>query len=369
MRYFFSTGEASGELNAVALAQAICALDPDARFEGIGGARMRAAGFDLWRDNAGWASLGPVAAIPRIPKLLLACAQTAAHVAREKPDLVVLVDFGAFNVRLAALLRKRYAYAGPIVDWFPPGAWLDDERRARAVAALAVPVTAFEHQRSFYDNLGLPVQYFGHPMTARYEPRAPRVAPPDDGGAIAILPGSRTSELKYHAPRLRAALELLRARRPNARAIASASDEKSERALRKAFAGAAGVTIVRGLHAAIDDADAAWVAGGTALLEVVLAGVPAVALYVIPSYLEGYAKRIYNGRFYTLPNLIAGREVVPELIQDRATPQALADAMDALLRDPAAQRAGLSDVRAALGPTDALERCAAFSVRLARGAA
>ncbi len=369
MRYFFSTGEASGELNAVALAQAIAALDADARFEGIGGARMRAASFALWRDHAGWASLGPVAAIPRIPKLLLACAQTAAHIAREKPDLLILVDFGAFNVRLAALLRKRYAYAGPIVDWFPPGAWLDDERRARGVAALAVPITAFEHQRAFYSGLGLPVQYFGHPMTARYDRRPPRAAPPADGGTIAMLPGSRASELKYHVPRLRSAFDLLRARRPNLRAIVSASDEKSERALRKSFGDVQNATIVRGLHPAIDDADAAWAAGGTALLEVVLAGVPAVSLYVIPSYLENYAKRIYRGHFYTLPNLIVGSEVVPELIQDRATPQALADVMDALLRDPASQTAGLDEVRAALGPVDALERSAAFAVRLARGAA
>lgn len=369
MRYFISTGEASGELNAVALARAIHALDADARFEGIGGARMRAAGFTLWRDHEGWASLGPVAAIPRIPKLLLACAQTAAHLAREKPDLLILVDFGAFNVRLAAMLRKRHAYAGPIVDWFPPGAWLDDERRARGVAALAVPITAFEHQRAFYSRLNLPVQYFGHPMAARYAKRAPRAAPPADGGAVAMLPGSRTGERKYHVPRLRAAFELLRARRPRLRAIVSASDERSERALRGAFADAANVTIARGLQAAIADADAAWVAGGTALLEVVLAGVPAVSLYVVPSYLEGYAKRIYSGRFYTLPNLLVGREVVPELIQERATPQALADAMDALLRDPAAQTPGQDDVRAALGPVDALERSAAFAVQLARGAA
>lgn len=366
MRYFFSTGEASGELNAVALAQAIRARDPDAQFEGIGGARMREAGFSMWRDNAGWASLGPVAALPRIPKLLLACAQTATHVARERPDLIVLVDFGAFNLRLAAMLRSRHAYAGPIVDWFPPGAWLDDERRARAVAENVVPITAFEHQRAFYARLGLPVQYFGHPMTARYERRALRAAPPADGGTVALLPGSRASELKYHVPRLRAALDLLRARRPALRAIVGAADAKGERALRGAFAGA---SVVRGLPAALERADAAWVAGGTALLETVLLGVPAASLYVIPSYLEGYAKRIYDGRFYTLPNLIARREVVPEYIQDRAQPQALADAMDALLRDPGAQSAGIDEVRAALGPLDALERTADFAVRLARGAA
>lgn len=365
MRYFFSTGEASGELNAIALAQAIRSLDPDAHFEGIGGASMRAAGFSVWRDNAGWASIGPIAAIPRIPKLLLTCMQTATHVASEKPDLLILVDFGAFNVRLASMLRKRYLYTGPILDWFPPGAWLDDERRANAVTALTVALTAFAHQRDFYEGLQLPVAFFGHPMTARYERRAARPTPPTDGGTLAMLPGSRASELKHHVPLLRAALELLRTRRPKLRVLVGAADDKSERVLRRAFVAVDDVAVVRGLDAAIGEADAAWVAGGTALLETVLVGVPAVSLYVVPSYLVGYVKRIYSGRFYTLPNLVADREVVPELIQDRATPQALADAMDALLREPAAQTAGHDDVRAALGPTDALERSAAFAVKLA----
>jgi len=93
MRYFFSTGEASGELTAVALAEAIARLDPQAQFEGIGSARMRAAGFTIWHDTAGWAALGPLAALPRIPKLLAIGLATAAKIAASKPDLVVLIDF------------------------------------------------------------------------------------------------------------------------------------------------------------------------------------------------------------------------------------------------------------------------------------
>ncbi|MGB8965411.1 MAG: hypothetical protein WCB99_07205, partial [Candidatus Cybelea sp.] len=129
MRYFFSTGEPSGESVAILLAQTIRTLDPEAQFEGIGGQRMQAAGFHLWRNHRGWASMGPLAAIPRIPKLLAAMLQTANHIVATKPELVVLVDFGVFNLRLARQLR-RIGYTGPILDVFPPGTWLDDEHKA-----------------------------------------------------------------------------------------------------------------------------------------------------------------------------------------------------------------------------------------------
>src|SRR6185437_4862737 len=120
MRYFFVTGEPSGELSAVVLSQAIAELDPSATFEGIGATRMRDAGFSLFRDHTGWASMGPIDAIPRIPPLLAACIQTAQYIAKTKPDLVILVDFGVFNVRLAKWLRERFNYMGTIEYLFPP---------------------------------------------------------------------------------------------------------------------------------------------------------------------------------------------------------------------------------------------------------
>ncbi|HVS45934.1 MAG TPA: hypothetical protein VMS32_04650 [Verrucomicrobiae bacterium] len=366
MRYFFSSGEASGELAAVALAQAIGGLDPAASFEGIGAARMRDAGFSLWRDHTGWASMGPFEAIPRIPKLLIAGWATAAHIAASKPDLVVLVDFGAFNLRLAAILRGRLRYRGPILDLFPPATWLDSERRARAVAALTIAVTAFEHQRDFYRRLGLPIEYFGHPLAGRYHPRAPRPAPPADGGRVALLPGSRASELKYHIPRLLDAYGRLREKRPHLAAVVAAADDAGERTLRAAIARAgADIAIARGVSAALSDADAAWVASGTAVLETLLSGVPAVALYVNAPLLVAYGRRVFPGKYFALPNIVMDRIVVPEFLQDDATPQRLAETMDDILCDPGAQHAQLAELRGRLGPADALERCARFAVELA----
>lgn len=370
MRYFVSTGEASGELSAVLLAQAIRAYDPDAQFEGIGSERMRAAGFTLWRDHTGWASMGPLAAIPRIPKLLATMWQTALHLSTSKPDLVILVDFGAFNLRLAKTLRTRLNYHGPLLDVFPPATWLDNEKRAREVSAYAVPLTAFSRQYEFYKRHRLPIVYFGHPLVGQYEQRPPRPAPPADGGTVALLPGSRGGELKYHVPALVEAFAKLQARRPNLSGVFGAANARGEAYLAEAIKKAKlrNVRIARGVREAVADADAAWVSSGTAVLETTLLGVPAVALYIITPALVKHARRVAKiaGKHITLPNLVLGREIVPELLQERATPENLANAMDALLDDPGAQYAHFGAMREALGPPDALDQCGKFAVALAR---
>ncbi len=365
MRYFFSTGEPSGELSAIALAKEIAKLDPAAEFEGIGAERMREAGFTLWRNNTGWASMGPLAAAPRIPRLLAIMLRTAAHIARSQPDLVILVDFGVFNLRLANRLRRRYGYELPIIDWFPPGAWLDRERTARAVATLTVPLTAFAHQYEFYKQLRLPIVFLGHPLADSYTLRPPRPAPASDAGTVAILPGSRRGELRQHIPVLRDAYLALRRRRPRLRAVIGAANKRCETMLRSAFAGVPNVTIANGVAAAIGDADAAWVSSGTAVLETALSGVPSAVLYVIPRILVRHARRIYSGTFIALPNLILQREALPELLQEAATPAALCEAMERLLWNPERQYADLTGLRAALGPPKALERSAEFAVAVA----
>lgn len=356
---------------AVYLAEAIRKLDSDARFEGIGGKRMQDAGFTLWMNHRGWASMGPLAAIPRIPKLLAAMLRTAFHIAASKPDLVVLVDFGVFNLRLANTLRKRLHYAGPIVDIFPPGTWLDNEEKARNVAAVAFPVTAFEHQYEFYRSLGCRVEYFGHPLASRYAMRPLRDPPPHDAGVVAMLPGSRAGELRRHLPVMAATLQTLQQRRPKLRGVFGAADDRAERTIRKAIsvANLQNVAIARGVAAAVGEADAAIVSSGTAVLETALLGVPAVAIYVIPPILIRYGLRMIRHRFITLPNLVLKREVVPELLQERATPEALADRIESLMRDPVPQYDDFVALRAALGSSDALERCARYAVDAARGVA
>jgi lipid-A-disaccharide synthase len=356
---------------AILLAEEIRKIDPEATFEGIGSGRMREAGFRLWMNHTGWASMGPLAAIPRIPKLLAAMLRTAFHIRASKPDAVVLVDFGVFNLRLANTLRRRLQYSGAIVDLFPPGTWLDNADKARNVSDVALPVTAFRHQYDFYRGLGCRIEFFGHPLASRYAMRPLREPAPGDGGTIAMLPGSRSGELRRHLPALAAAYRVLQQRRPRLRGVIGAADERAERMIQRFLSHEPlnNVTVVRGVGAAVADADAAWVASGTAVLETALAGVPAVGIYIIPPILIKYGHRMIRHRWITLPNLVLGREIVPELLQERATPQALADTAETLMNDPRRQYAAFLEMREALGPTDALERAAHYVVEIARVAA
>lgn len=325
---------------------------------------MRAAGIALWRNHTGWASLGPFSAMRLIPKLLIELAATALHLLRAQPDVIVLIDFGAFHIRLARLLR-RLGYRKPIVDIFPPSAWLDRENAARAVSAVATPITAFAHQRDFFTSLGLPIAYFGHPLVAQYAPRAAH-AIPDDGGTIALLPGSRTAELRYHLRLVIDAFTQLRRSRPQLRAVAGAANAPAREQIARALhaAGLHDVPIVPGIEAAAQ-ADAAFVASGTAVLECALMNVPVVSFYRTSAALEKYARSVYKRPYVTIPNLVLDRPAVPEFLQDDATPQALVRAMDGVLHDPQPQRAAFAQLREALGPPDALAQIARFIVETA----
>ncbi|GAC1579402.1 MAG: lipid-A-disaccharide synthase [Candidatus Elarobacter sp.] len=366
MRVFFSTGEASGELLASDLLGAMRARVPvDAL--GIGDVRLERAGVAIVQRNRGWATLGIFEALRALPRVLPAGLRVAWRLVRDAPDLVVLVDFGAFNLRLARMLRAM-GFRKPIVYYAPPSAWLDSVRRARTVASLCDPLTIFRHQAEFYRTLALPIGFVGHPLVSTIAPRAPRPAPPAGGGVLALLPGSRAGEIARHTPRLLDALARVREIRPDVRALLVAADDDAQKHVEHLlqFRSPLPLEIVRDARAALHDADAAAIASGTAVLEAALIETPACALYVLSPAQMKIARRIYKRPYITLPNLVTGEPVVPELIQEDATPAALADTLLTLLDAPGAQREGYARVRSALGPPDSLQRNADWILATAR---
>ena len=309
--------------------------------------------------------MGPAAAIPRIPKLLYAMLRTAAHINASRPDLVVLVGLRRFQPALgrhAAPHRVRRCDPRP----FSARAWLDDARKARRVSRLCIPVTAFAHQWTL-SQPGLPHRVFRSSAGGALRLAGAAAGASAPGRHGRMLPGSRGGELRRHVPRLLDAFAALRRRRPALRGRFAAADARAERIIAESMRqrSFAGIDIERGVERALQNADGAWVASGTAVLETALVGVPAVALYVIPPALERYGKRMIKHRYITLPNLVLGREIVPELLQDAASPEALADTLDRLMLDPSEQLRAFEEMRAALGPSDALDRCARFAVSLA----
>jgi lipid-A-disaccharide synthase len=361
------TGEASGDMLAAALADAMRARRSGIDFEGIGGERMLGAGFSLAVRNHGWASMGLLAALGRIVPLLVSGLVQLVRLRMRPPDLIVLVDFGAFNLRLAGALRT-IGYRGPILYYFPPGVWFDRPSQARKVAARTTALTAFRRQRDFYRSLGLPIAYFGHPLVSMIAPREPRLPPAVTAGSVALLPGSRVDEVRHTLPRLLAACALLKKSRPDLDVVVSIANAEVESLVREALPSAnVPVRTVQGARAALDAADAALIVSGTAVLEAALRDVPCAALYVVSASGARYGRRIWRRPFFTLPNLLLEREVVPEFWQERATPEALAAAAEALLRDPSAQHESFREMRVTLDGAAALEGAAEFAVALASG--
>ncbi|HTD36989.1 MAG TPA: hypothetical protein VK669_05720 [Candidatus Limnocylindrales bacterium] len=356
LRVFFSTGEPSGELLAADLLAAMRARAP-VEAEAIGDVRLEREGVRIVQRNRGWASLGVFEAVKRLPRTLTAGLRVALGLRRSAPDLVVLVDFGAFNLRLARILRTL-GFAKPIVYYAPPSAWLDSVKRARLVARTCDALTIFRHQAEFYRSLGLPIGYEGHPLVSTIAPRAPRPAPPADGGLLALLPGSRAGEIERHTPRLLDALARVRETRPNVQAVIVAADDDVQRHVEHllSFRSPLPARVARDARAALRDADAALIASGTAVLEAALIETPALALYVLSEAQAKIARRIALPPYATLPNLVLSEPLVPELLQEAATPAALAEGALDLLANPARQLDGYARVRAALGPPDSLQR-------------
>jgi lipid-A-disaccharide synthase len=370
---FFAAGEASGDLEGSLLAAAARRESLGLSISALGGERLKAAGARLLYDTTELASIGPLAIIPKLPKLYFLLHGLDREMRKRPPGVFIPVDAGAFNLRLARLLRQG-GYANPIVYYFPPGAWLDDPEQARAVASLTLPLTPFAHQRDFYKAQGLRVEYFGHPLVSVISPRAPKTT--GARAVIAVLPGSRREEVERHVPVLaRTAAKLTRAATVSFYAVAaSESRARQIRALWARWGGPEMLISRENAADALPAADVAWIASGTAVLEAALVKVPQITFYMISRAQHRIAARVlpeHLQRRIALPNLVLDRAVVPELLQDDFTPGNLYDETVALLENEELRHRQLADFdnfRAALGPPDALERIATFVVEQVRQA-
>lgn len=360
---FFIAGEASGDLHAALVTQRLRSAQPGLSVEGIGGERMRAAGISVTTDSSDWGSIGPLSAASKIPRLLAHARRLSKRLQAAPPRVLVPIDFGAYNLRVLTWLREA-GYRGKVIYYFPPGAWLDKPGQARVVAAHSTPLVPFAHQHDFYRSLGLDAQWFGHPLASVVADRGERAV--SARIRIAVLPGSRVEEVRYHVPPLaRAAAMLARSAEFDIVASSQRRAQQIEHAWRACGGPDSRVTI-GDVTRVLRDADAGWIASGTAVLEAALCGVPQLSFYRVSAVQAMIGRRILPKIAYghfTLPNLVTGRSIVPELRQEEMTPNAIVAVTAGLLESDAvrrAQREGYAEMRALLGPADALERIAAF---------
>lgn len=363
---FISAGEASGDLQASLLVSALRRRRPFLTVRAIGGERLRDAGAEVVVDSVagGWASIGHLRAYVKIPWLLGQMLALANSLLRDPPHLLVCVDFGAFNLRMLEWLRFC-GYRGQALYYFPPAAWLDRPAQARKVARVAPALTPFAHQADFYRGLGLAIDWYGHPLVSVIPARTPRE--PASPATVAVMPGSRDGEVDCHLPVLaESAVRLSRDRGATFRVVAqSAALAESIGARWPGECGGKAAVIRSDAATIAADADVAWVASGTAVLETALRGTPQVTFYrVSPAqyrFVERHLPHLLVGPV-TLPNLVLGERIVSELLQHAMSPDRLVAETLPLLDDRARRAAmldGYARMRAALGPPDSLDRIAA----------
>lgn len=329
-------GEASGDLLGAALVGAVRRRFPGTEFYGIAGPKMIAAGARTLVPLEKLSVRGYVEALRSLPELLRIRSQLAARFAADKPDLFIGVDAPDFNLGLEAKLKR----AGiPTVHYVSPSIWAWRAGRLPAIGrAVERVLTIFPFEAPLYEKAGIPATYVGHPL-ADLIPLAPDRAEAraqlrlgEAATAVALLPGSRRGELEAHADLFIDTALRLAARRPGLRFfVPLATRETRERFEARLYAREAqalDLTILFG-HArlALQAADCALVASGTATLEGALARCPMVITYRVPALTYRLMMRKALLPYVGLPNILAGGFIVPELLQEHATPENLEQAI------------------------------------------
>ena len=369
-------GEASGDKHGAALARHLVAGNPETRFEffGSGGEEMRAAGVDTLVDVRDVAIIGVAEIVRALGTLYGAYRRLIAAARARRPDVVILIDWPDFNMRVARRLRRESC---KIVYYISPQVWAWRRHRVKALRRdVDRMLVILPFEEAFYRQAGVEVEYVGHPLANAVTPTSSReqfllrhhlsASRP----LIALLPGSRHKEIHYHLPAmLDAAARLQGEELPPQFVLPLASTVSRAEVERQVRGCGADVTIVeRQTYDVLAHADFAVVASGTATVETALAGTPMIIIYRASELNWRLLRPLIRLDTFGMVNLIAGRRIVPELIQHEVSGEAIAGTVKAILRDPARlaqMRRDLEDVREKLqcGGGDGAERAARAVMR------
>ncbi|MBJ6765163.1 lipid-A-disaccharide synthase [Myxococcaceae bacterium JPH2] len=366
-RILVVAGEASGDAHASELVAALQALRPDLTFFGMGGTRLAARGVELLFDAREVSVMGITEVLPRIPRILRVLHGLAAAAAERRPVCAILVDIPDFNLRLA---KKLKALGIPVAYYVSPMIWAWRRGRVRTIKRLVdrmLCILPFEE--AFYRDAGVDARYVGSPVVEQVPaPQSAaafreRLGLKPDAPTLALLPGSRMSEIRRILPTMVGAARQLQAERPGLQVVVPVAPTIAREEVASRFDGS-GVTpiLVDGQAPEVVGAsDAAVVASGTAVLEAGLMQRPLVVVYRVSLITYWVGRLLLQVAFVSLVNLLAGRRVVPELLQGEMTPERIADEVRRVWLPGAPRDAmvqGLTEVRQRLGEVGAAQRAA-----------
>jgi len=370
-RILIVAGEASGDLHGSHLVRQMRLLDPDLRFYGVGGKRMREAGVALTADIADTAVVGLTEVVKKIPAILRVRRALTRSLDTEKPALVILIDYPDFNLPLAKRAKKRGV---PVFYYISPQVWAWRKGRIdqikNTVDKMAV-ILPFEEE--LYRQEGVDVSFVGHPLLdvvkARYsrEEALRRFGLKDGVRTIALLPGSRESEVDRLLPEMMKAAAMLDRKIPPLQFVLPVADSLPAQTVEdivRPFG--TKVALVRDdIYDAVATADLAIVTSGTATLETALLEKPMIIVYKVSAISYAVGRMVIRVPFIGLANLLAGKKVVPELIQAEASAERIAAEAIRLLASPerlASTKRELSRIRRNMGTEGAAERAARLAL-------
>ena len=364
-------GEASGDLHGAKLVRALRAQDSTLCFSGIGGPAMRSAGVTLVMDAAQLAVVGISEAFLKAPTLIKGLTAAKHHLRRERPALLILIDFPDFNLRLAAEAKRLSI---PVLYYISPQIWAWRSGRVQKIGALVDHMAVIlPFEAPFYMQHAVPATFVGHPLMDDVRPArtvAPQPGTPDFP-VVGLLPGSRDREIIRHLPVMLAAASLLGRRYANLRVLVSIAPTVRQTNIDAIVARheirTACEFLTGEVERVFERSNVLIAASGTVTLEAAIAGTPMVIIYKVSplSYLLG--RLLIHVSHIGLVNLIAGRELVPEFIQGRASPDRIAARVAEMLDDPerlGRLRQNLLKVRSLLGGSGASQRVAKIALRM-----
>jgi lipid-A-disaccharide synthase len=353
-KIFLSAGEASGEHYGALLIAALRQMAPHAEFFGLGGARMERLGLRRTVRAEDVAVMGITEVVRHMPHIYAEYRKLKASLRRERPDVAILIDFPDVNLRLAGELHRLHI---PVVYFVSPQLWAWKKRRIRRVARYVTRMLViFPFEEPFYRSRGVAADFVGHPLADLELPAVSREAFARENSLdasktwIALLPGSRKRELKANLPPMLHAAQLLGPAYEYLLPVAPTLQAPEVRAMiDRSLAQSPGlnaeVRLVSDARAALYHARASVVASGTATVEAALIGNPFIVVYRVSSLTYAIAKRVVSVPHVAMVNLIAGRRIVPELIQHEFTADNVVQCLLPLLINPQARATMQSDLQ------------------------
>ena len=365
-------GEASGDMHAASLVKALLKRDPNLTFFGVAGDQLQRTSFETLFTVSKLTGMGLLELAGNIKNIIAAYRLLRRTLRTRRPSLLILIDFPEFNLRLARLAKKL---AVPVLYYVSPQVWAWRRGRIREIAQVVDKMAVvFPFEVEFYERHHVPVEFVGHPLldvvrvSQKRESILSELGLDKERPVIALLPGSRRKEIAYHLPvMVAAATELKRVEQAQFFCVRASTLDRAELQKELDHAGFVIPIVEGGRYNAVNAADLVWAASGTATLETALLEKPMIVVYRVSWVTYWLARLLVKIEYIGIANIIAGRPIVPELVQSDLSSKRLVQESQAILNDHDARRtmiANLRMLREQLGAPGAANRVAELAVSL-----